>query len=219
MTLKKEPFGRTPNGKAIDRYTISNYAWTQGQRDELGSDPALGCHARQGREAVPHHPLVRTPEEYEKKQSYLGSTVGRFANRSHGGAFTLDGKTLLACLQTTRPTISTEASSGSTGSCGGPRASRSRAGSGVRMRYRSRDGEEGYPGNLRSDGVQSHSPRRTSWPCSTTRDRCTHSSQFDQPRLLEPGGRRQRDHRMRTFSRWTAPATCPCRMTPSPRAR
>lgn len=92
MTLKKEPFGKTPNGKAIDRFAISN---TRGLKASVMSWGAtllsVAMPDRDGRPS-PITLSFDTPEEYEKKHAYLGSTVGRFANRVTRGSFTLDGK-------------------------------------------------------------------------------------------------------------------------------
>ena len=77
------------------------------------------------------------------KKPYLGATLGRYAGRIAGGRFTLDGKEYrLAC------------NSGPNHNHGGVVGfdkvtwDAKRTQDGFRFSYHSRDGEEGYPGNL-----------------------------------------------------------------------
>ncbi|RKX80476.1 MAG: galactose-1-epimerase [Spirochaetes bacterium] len=100
---------------------------------------------------------------YEEDREYLGALIGRFANRIKGGIFTLDGKDYrLACNENGKNHIHggikgfnrvlweaepAERPSGSdqgkiTGSAKMP------GNGGVSLKYLSKDGEEGYPGNL-----------------------------------------------------------------------
>ncbi|MCY3591683.1 MAG: galactose mutarotase [Acidobacteria bacterium] len=78
---------------------------------------------------------------------YFGAVVGRYANRIAGGQFTLDGKT-----------YNLPRNDGENSLHGGVRGLtrvvwdgepiRTEHGRGVALRYRSPDGEEGYPGNV-----------------------------------------------------------------------
>ncbi len=78
---------------------------------------------------------------------YFGAIVGRYANRVAGGRFSLDGAT----YDLPRNDGENSLHGGARGLTrvvwqGEPFASE--AGSGVELRYRSPDGEEGYPGNV-----------------------------------------------------------------------
>ncbi len=96
-----------------------------------------------------------TLEEYVRDTAYLGATVGRFANRIKGGRFSIDGKEYLLSKN----------AGGKHHIHGGLKGfskvvwdSSSIEGEdkvGVVLEYFSRDGEEGYPGNLRVKVVYS----------------------------------------------------------------
>jgi aldose 1-epimerase len=90
-----------------------------------------------------------TLEEYLKYGSHFGSAVGRFANRIAGGKFTLDGKEYTLAKN-----------NGPNHLHGGPTGFGKRiwkseelnlAGlkqQGIKFTYHSKDGEEGFPGNM-----------------------------------------------------------------------
>ncbi|MDQ2693895.1 MAG: galactose mutarotase [Pseudomonadota bacterium] len=85
------------------------------------------------------------PDDYRDNPHHLGGTIGRFANRIAGAGFTLDGRHYRLA-----------ANSGANHLHGGIRgfdhvpwrAEPAAGGRALRLHYLSRDGEEGYPGNL-----------------------------------------------------------------------
>lgn len=85
----------------------------------------------------------KTIEEYQNNPNYLGCTVGRFANRIAFGKFKLDGTE-----------YQLECNNGVNHLHGGINAFHKKVwqveetADGINMHYLSRDGEEGYPGNL-----------------------------------------------------------------------
>jgi aldose 1-epimerase len=89
-----------------------------------------------------------TFEEYARQTSYFGAIVGRYANRIANARFTLDGKTYRLT-----------ANDGSNHLHGG-RTGFNRVlwrpeplESGLRLRYTSPDGEEGYPGTVHAEVI------------------------------------------------------------------
>jgi aldose 1-epimerase len=84
-----------------------------------------------------------SPEAYKNNQHYLGCTVGRVANRIAFGKFTIDGKH-----------YQLECNNGLNHLHGGTNAFHKKiwkaeeTGNGLVFHYLSKDGEEGYPGNL-----------------------------------------------------------------------
>ncbi len=146
MAIEKKSFGKTPYGKAVERFTLINTngirvrIMTHGatllsvetpDRDGNTADIALG---------------FETAAEYGPDTPYFGSTIGRFANRIAHGKFSLDGKDYQLALN----------GDGIHALHGGDRGFDKRiwtadvfeAENAVRMTYCSPDGEEGYTGNL-----------------------------------------------------------------------
>lgn len=94
MEIRRDPFGKTPDGKQVDTITITN---SQGYSITLMTYGAylISCKMpdRSGRigEVTRNHPSL---EDYLPYNNYRGATVGRYANRIRGGRFTLDGKVI-----------------------------------------------------------------------------------------------------------------------------
>ena len=83
------------------------------------------------------------PERYRGVHPYFGGIVGRYANRIAFGRFTLDGMPYQLACNNGRHHLHG-------GNVGFDRVMwrGAQEGNRVRLRYQSRDGEEGYPGNL-----------------------------------------------------------------------
>jgi aldose 1-epimerase len=145
--VEKHAFGQTPDGTAIESYTAYNsqgasakfisYGATLTElhvKDRTGKlgDVVLGFDDLQG--YLGNHP-------------FFGATIGRYANRIAKGTFTLDGKTYHLPINNAPNSLH-----------GGDQGFSRRVwkgevlnlpdGSGVRFTYLSKDGEEGYPGNV-----------------------------------------------------------------------
>lgn len=142
-----QPFGKTADGTAVERYTLKNQhgmevdVITYGaivqrivvpDRTGKASDVALGFDTLDG---------------YLKEHPYFGAIVGRYGNRIAHARFTLNGKTYQLA-----------ANNGPNSLHGGLKGFDKRvwtarplstpAGSAVELTYISKDGEEGYPGRL-----------------------------------------------------------------------
>ncbi len=144
--VKKSVFGKMPDGQSIDLYTLTNKNGVQVSITNYGgtivsiivpdrngkmADIALGFDSLQG---------------YLGNEPFMGATVGRYANRIAGGTFKLDGKDYHTPLNDGPNTLH-----------GGPQGfdkkvwkAREVAGAhpSVEMTYVSKDGEEGFPGDL-----------------------------------------------------------------------
>src|SRR5438094_71140 len=145
--VTRAPYGRLPDGRGVDQFTLVNAHGVQVQVITYGAiitgvrtpdradhleDIALGFDSLPG---------------YLGGHPYFGAIVGRYANRIAHGQFTLDGVTYHLSLN-----------NGPNSLHGGKRgfdkvlwtgdAFRRDDSVGVALRYTSPDGEEGYPGAL-----------------------------------------------------------------------
>ena len=90
MSIKKEPYGVMPSGKAVEAYTLDNGIL---QARILTYGATLDALFAPDREGTPGNVLLTfgSLEERRAKSSYQGETVGRYANRIGGAKFTLGG--------------------------------------------------------------------------------------------------------------------------------
>jgi aldose 1-epimerase len=147
MPITSEPFGETAEGTPIERYRLTNANGLQADIITYGGIlTALRVPDRNG--ALGDIVLgFDTLAPYLGEHPFFGALVGRFCNRIAGAQFTLNGTTYQLAHN-----------DGVNHLHGGPqgfhraiwRASErpSDEGPSLELRYLSRDGEEGYPGNL-----------------------------------------------------------------------
>jgi aldose 1-epimerase len=141
------PYGKMPDGAAVSLYTLTN---GKGMRVKLTSYGAITVSVEVPDKAGKLTDVTvgyDTLDGWLKSTSYFGATVGRYANRIAKGKFTLDGQTY---------TLATN--NGENALHGGIKgfdkvvwnAAPVKAADsvGVKFTYLSKDGEEGYPGNL-----------------------------------------------------------------------
>ncbi|MFO7867661.1 MAG: aldose epimerase family protein [Candidatus Aminicenantes bacterium] len=147
MFIEKSIFGRHPDGREVDLYTLANGRGMKTGIMTYGATVVfLEVPDRHGNSAditLGHDSL----EGYLEASPYFGAIVGRYANRIAEGRFTLDDKE-----------YELAANDGKNHLHGGLRgfdkviweaeAAEKENAVGVTFRYSSPHGEEGYPGNL-----------------------------------------------------------------------
>ncbi len=147
MSITKESFGKMPDGKQVDLYTLTNANDIQARISTYGATLAsLQLPDRQGNLADVALGFD-TLEGYFSDHPYFGVTVGRYANRIGGAKFTLNGVE-----------YELAANNGPNHLHGGIKGFdkvlweaeqiQNPDEVGVKLTYMSKDGEEGYPGNL-----------------------------------------------------------------------
>ena len=147
MGVQKQPYGRTSDGTAVEIYTLTNDKGLEARVMTYGATlVSLRVPDRAGRlgDIVLGYDSL---DGYIKNSPYFGSTVGRYGNRIAKAAFTLDGMTYKLA-----------ANNGENHLHGGIKGfdkvvwkaepAREAGAAGLKFTYLSRDGEEGYPGNL-----------------------------------------------------------------------
>ena len=143
VTVTKEAFGKTKDGKAVDLYTIKNAKGMTVKVTDYGA-MITSVHApdkagKPGEITLGFDSL----DDYLEGHPYFGCTVGRFCNRIKNAQFTLDGKTYKLpanngdhCLHG--------------GEVGFDKAvwNAEIIDGGVKFTHTSKDGEQGFPGTL-----------------------------------------------------------------------
>jgi len=145
--ITKHPYGKTPDGQPVDLFLLTNDKHMEVSITNYGGIiVSIRVPDRSGKvnDVVLGYDTV---EEYAAGKSYFGATIGRYGNRIAHGQFKLDGKTYALpknngentlhggvegfnrkFWQATEHTTSTDVS--------------------LELTYLSKDGEEGFPGNL-----------------------------------------------------------------------
>jgi aldose 1-epimerase len=145
--VKKQPFGKTADGQAVDLYTLTNKNGVEvaitnyggivvsikvPDRDGKFADVALGFDTLDG---------------YLKENPYFGAIVGRYGNRIAKGRFTLDGVEY-KLAQNNGENHLHGGLKGFNKVVWSAKDVSTRDAQGIELAYLSKDGEEGYPGNL-----------------------------------------------------------------------
>ncbi|NOT58632.1 MAG: galactose mutarotase [Acidobacteria bacterium] len=147
-SVTKEPFGQLPDGTAVDLFTLTNQFGMQALITNYGgivvSLTAPDRYGKQGDVVLGYDTLA----EYVKRNPMFGALVGRYAGRIANAQFTMNGVE----YKLTRP------GRGTTHIHGGAKGFDKQVwqartftrgnDAALELRYLSKDGEEGYPGNL-----------------------------------------------------------------------
>lgn len=143
--IQKQPFG-TVDGRAITLYTLANSHGMEVRAMNYGGIVvSIRVPDRNGQfaDVVLGH---ETLDGYRPNPPYFGAIVGRYANRIANGAFTLDGKTY-TLPKNDGPNTLHGGTNGFDKAVWDSEALNGRTG--VAFSYLSKDGEDGFPGNLR----------------------------------------------------------------------
>ncbi|HEX9972967.1 MAG TPA: aldose epimerase family protein [bacterium] len=147
MKIEKQFFGKTEDGTAVDLYTLTNAHGVKVQITNYGgivssivvsdnngklSDVVLGYDNLKG---------------YLKNNPYFGCIVGRYGNRIAKGKFTLNDKTYTLATNN-EPNHLHGGLKGFDKVVWTAKEVRGEDAVGLELTYLSKDGEEGYPGNL-----------------------------------------------------------------------
>lgn len=182
--ITKGPFGKTADGKAVAIYTLTNSAGSETKIITYGGTVvSLKVPDKNGKmgDVVLGFDSVA---DYEKQASYIGALIGRYGNRIAKGKFTLNGSEYTLAKN-----------NGENHLHGGPkgfdkvvwsaRPFIDADGANLELKYLSRDGEEGYPGNLTVKAVYTLTEQnelKITYSATTDKDtvvNLTHHSYFN----------------------------------------
>ncbi len=149
MSIQKTDWGHTAAGVAVQRYTLSNTAGVSVSIINFGGRiTELHVPGRSGKAAnvvLGYDNLG----QYLTDKPYLGALIGRTSNRIANGRFLLDGKSYQLAQNNSPHNLH-----------GGPGGfdkvvwgAAPVGTSGLRLTYASRDGEEGFPGNVAAEVI------------------------------------------------------------------
>src|SRR5947209_8501848 len=150
--MTKSEFGDAANGVRVDLYTLTNHSGVEARITNFGGTlVSLNIPDRNGRNAdvVLGYDSVNS---YVDDKFYFGGIVGRYANRIALGEFKLGGVTYVLA----RNNGQNHLHGGAKGfnkvvwqATDATDSSSKDAASALQLDYFSKDGEEGYPGNLK----------------------------------------------------------------------
>lgn len=145
--ISHQPFGQTKDGTPVELYTLRNRKGAEARISNYGGivvslkvpdragalgDVTLGYDNLAG---------------YLKETPYFGALIGRYGNRIAKGKFTLDGKEY-SLATNNYPNALHGGIKGFDKVVWQPKVLVTAQGPALELKYTSRDGEEGYPGNL-----------------------------------------------------------------------
>jgi aldose 1-epimerase len=146
-TMKKQPFGKLSDGREVDLYTLTNKHGMEVAITNFGGIVVrLKVPDRAGKveDVVLGYDSL---DGYLTNKAFFGATIGRYGNRIGHATFTLDGKAHTLPKNDGDNTLH-----------GGPEGFNKRLwtardvsgsrGPALELTYLSKDGEEGFPGNL-----------------------------------------------------------------------
>lgn len=147
MTIEKTAFGTTKDGVAVDLYTIKNKNGLVLKMTNYGAIVvAMETPDKNGKLANIQLSFP-TLEGYLQRHPYFGATVGRYANRIAGGKFKI-GDQEYTLATNNGPNHLHGGEKGFDAVVWKAEEVKQDNAAGVKFSYTSKDGEEGYPGNL-----------------------------------------------------------------------
>jgi len=148
MDITKEAYGKTADGKVVDLYTLTNANGLVAKVTNFGAIVTeLWVPDRNGNlgDVVQGYDNL---EGYIQDKAYFGAIVGRIGNRTADGRFTLDGVEYTLVKNERGVNHLHGGNVGFNKVVWDASEVRTADAVGVKMSYLSKDGEEGYPGNL-----------------------------------------------------------------------
>jgi aldose 1-epimerase len=145
--IKKQPFGKTAEGGAADLYTLTN---RKGMEVEITNYGGIVVQLRVPDRKGNLADVVLGYDDldgYIHDKAYLGALIGRYGNRIAQGKFTLAGKTHTLPRNNGENTLH-GGLKGFNQALWRATELESKDGPSLQLEYLSKDGEEGFPGNL-----------------------------------------------------------------------
>lgn len=146
-SIEKTAYGKAPDGTEVSLFTLTNAKGVQAEITNFGGIVvSLKVPDKQGKlaDVVLGYDSL---EGYTQNPSFFGALIGRYGNRIAHGKFELDGKTYTLAKNNGENSLH-GGNVGFNKVVWTPRAFEGKEGPSLELKYLSKDGEEGYPGNL-----------------------------------------------------------------------
>ena len=144
----KKSFGKTPDGQAVELYVLTNKGGAEVSITNYGGAVvAVKVPGRNGKLAD----VVLgydTADGYVNDKSYFGAIVGRYGNRIGHAQFVLDGKSYTLAKNNHENSLH-GGIKGFNKAVWSAKTLSGKDGQSLELSYLSKDGEEGFPGNLK----------------------------------------------------------------------
>jgi aldose 1-epimerase len=152
-TISSASFGKAPNGVAVERYTLHN---RHGMEARIVTYGGIVTHLTAPDRKGHMGDVVlgyETLTDYIKSSPYFGALIGRYGNRIAKGQFTLNGVQYKLATNNGPNALHGGVTGFDKVVWKATRAVVTPDGPQLTLTYLSRDGEEGYPGNLNVTAV------------------------------------------------------------------
>ncbi len=146
-STEKKPFGKTPDGQPVDLYVLTNKNGVEAAITNYGGAVvSLKVPDRNGKfgDVVLGYDAL---DGYVNDKSYFGAIVGRYGNRIGHAQFSIDGKTYTLAKNNGENSLH-GGIKGFNKAVWAAKELPAKNGQSLELTYLSKDGEEGFPGNL-----------------------------------------------------------------------
>lgn len=209
--LEKKPFGQLADGRAVTLYTLTGPKGLVVEVMDYGATIVSVLTPDRAGKVADVTLGFSNFKDYAEKSPYFGSVVGRVANRIADARFSLDGKTYILAANNSPGDLPCTLHGGNKGfdkviwhaeptEIGGLPA--------LRLSYLSKDGEEGFPGNLNVQVVYSMTPDnglRIDYEATTDAPTTVNLSNHAYFNLKGEGNGNTLDHELTLNARWYTP--------------
>lgn len=145
--IEKTAFGKTPDGESVDLYVLTNHSGAQVSVTNYGGIVvSLKVPDKAGKldDVVLGYDSI---DGYVKDTAYFGALIGRYGNRIARGKFSIDGVTY-TLLKNNGENSLHGGVQGFSKIVWKAKPLTEKGEPALELKYTSKDGEEGYPGNL-----------------------------------------------------------------------
>ncbi len=148
-SIRKAPFGATGDGKKVEIYTLTNSAGAEARIMTYGGTVvSLKVPDKKGKFADVVLGYDTLDGYLGNSGTYFGALIGRYANRIAAGKFNLDGKEYVLATNNNANHLHGGVKGFDKVVWTADKSSTDKSGANLELSYFSKDGEEGYPGNL-----------------------------------------------------------------------